>query len=37
VADLQGVDPPEHEQVDAAVRLRTGAPLLLTTLERRAG
>jgi magnesium chelatase family protein len=37
VADLQGVDPPGHEQVDAAVRLRTGEPLLLATLERRAG
>ena len=37
VADLQGVDPPGHEEVDAAIRLRTGAPLLVATLERRAG
>jgi magnesium chelatase family protein len=37
VADLQGLDPPGPEQVDVAIRLRTGDPLLLATLERRTG
>jgi magnesium chelatase family protein len=37
VADLQEVDHPGPEQVDVAIRLRTGAPLMLATLERRAG
>jgi magnesium chelatase family protein len=37
VADLQEVDRPGPTQVDVALRLRTGEPLLLATLERRAG
>jgi magnesium chelatase family protein len=37
VADLQGLARPGPEQVDVALRLRTGEPLLLATLERRAG
>jgi magnesium chelatase family protein len=37
VADLAGHDTPTVDDVDAALRLRTGDPLLLATLERRAG
>lgn len=37
VADLEEVDRPGPAQVDVALRLRTGEPLLLATLERRAG
>ena len=37
VADLAGVDHPGVAEVDVALRLRTGEPLLLATLERRAG
>jgi magnesium chelatase family protein len=37
VADLQEADRPGPAQVDVALRLRTGEPLLLATLERRAG
>jgi magnesium chelatase family protein len=37
VADLAGLDSPGHRETDVALRLRTGEPLLLTTLERRAG
>ncbi|GCD91903.1 YifB family Mg chelatase-like AAA ATPase [Nocardioides sp. LS1] len=37
VADLAGVDRPGPAEVDVALRLRAGEPLLLETLERRAG
>ncbi len=37
VADLAGVDRPGMTEVDVALRLRSGAPLLMATLERRAG
>ena len=37
VADLSGVDRPGRAEVDIALRLRSGAPLLMATLERRAG
>ncbi|HEU4810745.1 MAG TPA: YifB family Mg chelatase-like AAA ATPase [Nocardioides sp.] len=37
VADLAEVDRPGLAEVDVALRLRSGEPLLLTTLERRAG
>ncbi|MGZ4486417.1 MAG: YifB family Mg chelatase-like AAA ATPase [Nocardioides sp.] len=37
VADLAGVDRPGLDEVDTALRLRSGAPLLLATLQRRAG
>jgi magnesium chelatase family protein len=37
VADVAGVDRPGIEEVDAALRLRTGDSLMLATLERRAG
>ncbi|HVK28125.1 MAG TPA: YifB family Mg chelatase-like AAA ATPase [Nocardioides sp.] len=37
VADLGGVERPGDDEVDVALRLRTGEPLLLATLERRAG
>jgi magnesium chelatase family protein len=37
VADLGGVDRPDTAEVEVALRLRTGEPLLLATLERRAG
>lgn len=37
VADLHEVDRPGPPEVDVALRLRSGEPLLLTTLERRAG
>lgn len=35
VADLNGVDAPGPAEIDAALRLRTGAPLLLEQLEAR--
>ena len=35
VADLQGVDSPGVPQLDVALRLRTGLPLLLSSVERR--
>jgi magnesium chelatase family protein len=34
VADLRGLDHPGHHEVDTALRLRTGEPLLLSMLER---
>jgi magnesium chelatase family protein len=34
VADLRGLDHPGLDEVDTALRLRTGEPLLLTMLER---
>jgi magnesium chelatase family protein len=34
VADLRGVDVPGPDEVDVALRLRTGDPLMLATLER---
>lgn len=37
VADLAGVDRPGRDEVDVALRLRKGEPLLLATVERRAG
>jgi magnesium chelatase family protein len=37
VADLAGLDAPGRAEVDVALRLRSGEPLLLATLERRAG
>jgi magnesium chelatase family protein len=37
VADLAGVDRPGLVEVEAAVRLRTGEPMLVATLERRVG
>ncbi len=37
VADVAGVERPAVEEVDAALRLRTGDSLMLATLERRAG
>jgi magnesium chelatase family protein len=37
VADLRGVDQPGADEADAALRLRSGAPLLARSLERRAG
>jgi magnesium chelatase family protein len=37
VADLAHVDRPGLEEVDVALRLRTGQPLMMSTLERRAG
>ncbi|MCW2767056.1 MAG: Mg chelatase, subunit ChlI [Nocardioides sp.] len=37
VADLAGLDAPGLAEADVALRLRTGEPLLLATLERRAG
>lgn len=37
VADLTGVDQPGLVEVDVALRLRMGEPLMLATLERRAG
>jgi magnesium chelatase family protein len=37
VADLVGVEPPGLAEVDVALRLRAGEPLLTSTLERRAG
>jgi magnesium chelatase family protein len=35
VADLRGVDTPTIEDLDVALRLRTGQPLLLSAVERR--
>jgi len=35
VADLDGVDRPGIDELDVAVRLRTGAPLLLSTTQQR--
>ncbi|MBB6626551.1 YifB family Mg chelatase-like AAA ATPase [Nocardioides sp. KIGAM211] len=37
VADLAGVERPGPRETDTAIRLRTGEPLLLTTLTERAG
>jgi magnesium chelatase family protein len=37
LADLEGADRPGPRQVDVALRLRTGEPLMLATLERRVG
>lgn len=37
VADLNGVDRPGPAEVDVALRLRAGEPLLLATLQARAG
>jgi magnesium chelatase family protein len=37
IADLTGVDQPGLTEVDTALRLRSGVPLLTATLERRAG
>jgi magnesium chelatase family protein len=37
VADLSGVDQPGEAEVEVALRLRSGDPLLVATLERRAG
>ena len=37
VADLLGLESPGAAEFDTALRLRTGEPLLLATLERRAG
>jgi magnesium chelatase family protein len=37
VADLAGLDAPGLPEADVALRLRSGEPLLLATLERRAG
>ena len=37
LADLRGVSRPGLAETDAALRLRAGEPLLLATLERRAG
>jgi magnesium chelatase family protein len=37
VADLSGVDRPGRTEVDIALRLRSGAPLLMATLDRAAG
>jgi magnesium chelatase family protein len=37
VADLAGVDAPGIAEADVALRLRTGEPLMLATLSRRAG
>jgi magnesium chelatase family protein len=37
VADLSGVERPGAREADVALRLRAGDPLLLATLERRAG
>lgn len=37
VADLVGIERPGVVEVDTALRLRSGEPLLLATLERRAG
>jgi magnesium chelatase family protein len=37
VADLRGVDRPDLDEVDTALRLRTGEPLLLSTIEAVAG
>jgi len=34
VADLRGLDRPGLDEVDTALRLRTGDPLLLSMLER---
>jgi magnesium chelatase family protein len=37
VADLRGVEEPGMHEVDTALRLRSGEPLLLSTLEVVAG
>ena len=37
VADLAGVDQPGEAEVDVALRLRSGDPLMALTLARRAG
>ncbi|WP_121252310.1 YifB family Mg chelatase-like AAA ATPase [Nocardioides ferulae] len=37
VADLRGVERPGRDEVDVAIRLRRGDPLLLATLDRRTG
>lgn len=37
VADLSGVEQPGEPEVEVALRLRSGDPLLVATLERRAG
>jgi magnesium chelatase family protein len=34
VADLRGLEQPGLDEVDTALRLRTGEPLLLSMLER---
>ena len=36
VADLEGHDQPDERDVDVALRLRAGAPLLSATVEGRA-
>jgi magnesium chelatase family protein len=37
VADLAGVEQPGEAEAEVALRLRSGDPLLVSTLQRRAG